>query len=148
MPPTPEENKAIVRRYAEVIWNNGQLTALEEFVDDDYVLQESDDADAIRGAEGLRVYIESILDAFPDHSLEIEDMVAEDDLVSWCWRMQGTHRGPFLGIPATGRRVTTTGIAMYRLADGKIVERFGEADMLGLLSQLGRLPFDSVSPLR
>lgn len=133
------DNKAIVRRYAEEIWNRGNLAALPDFVPDDYVLREPGAPDIV-GPSGFRDYISAVRTAFPDSRLEIEDMVAEGDSVAWRWRMQGTHLGEFMNAPPSGRRVTTTGIAIYRFADGKIVERFGESDIVGLLDQLGLLP--------
>jgi ABC-2 type transport system ATP-binding protein len=140
---TPEANRALVARYADEVWNRGNLAALDEFVAPDYVLQETPEAEPIRGPEGLRVYVRSLLAAFPDQHLHVEDMAAESDLVAWRWTMTGTHEGPFLGIPATGRAVRTTGIAMYRLRAGQIVERHGEVDILGLLEQIADLPFGS-----
>jgi len=131
-----ERNKAVVRRYAEEIWNRGNLTALDEFVADDYVMRDPGLPDIV-GPEGLREHIAVIRAAFPDHRLEITGIIAEGDEVAWRWQMHGTHVGEFLGVLPTGRRVTMTGIALYRLTDGKVVERHGEADLLGLLEQLG-----------
>jgi steroid delta-isomerase-like uncharacterized protein len=138
-----QANKALVRRYADEIWNRANLDALREFVAPDYVLQEPGAVDPIVGPEGLAPYIRAIHSAFPDHRLRIDAIVAEGDQVAWSWTMSGTHHGEYLGIPATGRAVSMTGIALYRLAGGRIVERSGEADTLGLLHQLGALPFDS-----
>ena len=137
---TPEENRALVVRYVEEVWNRGNVEALDEFVSPDYVLQETPEAEPIRGPEGLRVYVRSLWAAFPDQRLQIDEMVAEGDLVAWRWTMTGTHEGPFLGIQATGRGVRTTGIAMYRICARQIVERHGEVDILGLLEQIADLP--------
>jgi steroid delta-isomerase-like uncharacterized protein len=135
-----EENKALIRRYAEEVWNRGNLDALDEFVSPDYLFTDPSGKVTIRGPRGLKQAVAAIRAVFPDHRLTIEDMIAEDDRVAWRWRMHGTHRGELMGVPPTGRRVTTTGVAVYRIRSGRIVERWGESDVLGLLGQLGALP--------
>ena len=84
---------------------------------------------------GLATY-----EAFSDLKRPVEDLVAEGDKVVARWRSVGTHDGSFQGIPATGKTVTTSGITVFRLADGKIVEEWSESDMLGMLQQLGAIP--------
>ena len=142
---TVEANKQLVRRYAEAIWNDGDLDLLAEFVPADYVLP-GGMPDGMDGIQALRSEITRVRRAFPDGRVEIEEIVAEGDRVVWRWRMDGTHEGPYLGVAPTGRRVTMTGIALYRIAGGKIVERFGEADTIGLLDQLGALRRPSGAP--
>ena len=78
--------------------------------------------------------------AFPDIRVRIEDLFAADDKVVVRWSSHGTHRGELQGIPPTHRPVTMTGIAIYRLAGGKIVEEWMNTDMLGMLRQLGVIP--------
>jgi len=78
--------------------------------------------------------------AFPDVHFTIEDQIAEGDRVVTRWTARGTHQGPLVGIPPTSKQVTMSGIAIYRLVDGKIVEQWGVNDMLGLLQQLGVVP--------
>jgi predicted ester cyclase len=78
-----------------------------------------------------------LLQAFPDLQITVEDMVAEGDKVAVRWRLRATHQGEFMGIPPTGNQVTMTGIDINRLEGGRLVERWGNEDMLGLLQQLG-----------
>jgi predicted ester cyclase len=78
--------------------------------------------------------------AFPDERTEFEDQIAEGHLVVSRMRSTATHRGELMGIPATGRRITVTGIWIDRVAGGQIVERWGEVDMLGMLQQLDVVP--------
>ena len=78
--------------------------------------------------------------AFPDLKRPVEDLVAEGDKVVARWSSRGTHDGDFMGVPPTGRTVTTTGITIFRLEDGKIVEEWSESDMLGMLQQVGAIP--------
>jgi steroid delta-isomerase-like uncharacterized protein len=79
-------------------------------------------------------------DAFPDLRRPIEDLVADGDKVVARWVSVGTHRGDFQGIPPTGKRIVTSGITIFRVEDGKIVEEWSESDMLGMLQQLGAIP--------
>ena len=78
--------------------------------------------------------------SFPDLKRPVEDLIAEDDKVVARWSSVGTHSGDFMGTPPTGKTVRTTGITIFRLADGKIVEEWSESDMLGMLQQVGALP--------
>jgi steroid delta-isomerase-like uncharacterized protein len=79
-------------------------------------------------------------EAFSDLKRPVEDLVAEGDKVVARWTSTGTHDGSFQGIPPTGKTVTTSGITVFRLEDGKIVEEWSESDMLGMLQQLGAIP--------
>jgi predicted ester cyclase len=78
--------------------------------------------------------------AFPDLHLHIEDEIAEGDLLTTRWAGHGTHQGELMGIPATGKEVTVGGINISRIADGKIMERWEEFDMMGMMVQLGVVP--------
>jgi predicted ester cyclase len=77
-----------------------------------------------------------ISSAFPDIQITDQDFIAEGDRVVYRWNSRFTHQSEFMGIPPTGKPVTLTGIDVYRLADGKVVEHWGEVDMLGLMQQL------------
>jgi steroid delta-isomerase-like uncharacterized protein len=79
-------------------------------------------------------------DAFSDLKRPVEDLVAEGDKVVARWTSIGTHDGSFQGIPPTGKTITTSGITVFRLENGKIVEEWSESDMLGMLQQLGAIP--------
>ena len=78
--------------------------------------------------------------AFPDLKRPVEDLVAEGDKVVARWTSTGTHDGEFMGIPPTGKRITTSGITIFRLEGGKIVEEWSESDMLGMMQQVGAVP--------
>jgi steroid delta-isomerase-like uncharacterized protein len=78
--------------------------------------------------------------AFPDIKRPVEDLVAAGDKVVARWTSFGTHSGEFMGVPATGRFLRTSGITIFRLEDGKIVEEWSESDMLGMLQQVGAIP--------
>ena len=132
-----EENKNIVRHYQE-IYNGNELDRLTEVVSED-LLTPNIMPDIPQGLEGAKVAHRMMLAGFPDYQTIIEDMIAEDDKVAARIKMTGTHTGEFMGIPPTGRRISFTGIYIARIADGKIVEHWGEEDGVSLLQQLGVL---------
>jgi steroid delta-isomerase-like uncharacterized protein len=90
--------------------------------------------------EGTKQLFSMYLDAFPDVQITVDDLIAEGDRVAARFTGQGTHKGPFMGLPPTGKPFTLTAIDILRIVDGKIVEHWGEADTLGLLQQLGAIP--------
>jgi steroid delta-isomerase-like uncharacterized protein len=131
-----EENKAIARRGYEAI-NQNNLDALDEVVAPDITDHDPAPGQA-PGLEGVKQWFSSMHTAFPDFRMNVEDMIAEGDKVVARVRLSGTHQGEFMGIDATGNRVTIKGIDILRInADGKIMERWGNFDDLGMMQQLG-----------
>jgi hypothetical protein len=133
-----EENKNIVRRYQE-IYNSNELEALTEVVSENLLTPKIMPGFG-EGLEGGRNIHTTTLIGMPDWYTEIDDLIAEDDKVVARVTMTGTHTGNFYGIPATGKRVEFTGIYVVRIANGKIVEHWGEEDAVSLLTQLGVMP--------
>jgi steroid delta-isomerase-like uncharacterized protein len=134
-----EQNKAIVRRLYEEIWDKGNLAVLDE-------LHAVDAVDHNRppglppGREGVKQFFRMYLAAFPDVRMVIEDQVAEGDRVVTRWTATGTHKGELMGIPPTGKQVRVSGIDINRLEGGKIIESWGSSDQLGMMQQLGVIP--------
>jgi len=94
----------------------------------------------VYGAEGVRIDLaEWHAAGFPDLRVTVEDLAAEEDRVASRFVLPGTHTGPFLGLPATGHGVTATGVAIDRVASGRLAECWVILDSLGLLRQLGGL---------
>ncbi len=93
-----------------------------------------------QGREGIKAAFGEARVAFPDLVFTVEDVIAEGDKAACRLSVRATHRGTFQGAPATGKQVKQTGIDILRFADGKLVERWGEFDSLGLLAQLGLAP--------
>ena len=134
-----EENKTIERRYMEEVWTKGNLAAVDELVANNYV----DHTPMLGGSpdlQGSKQFVTVVTAAFPDWHPTIEDMIAEGDKVVVRFRGSGTHKGEFMGIPPTGKQVTMMAIAIHRIAGGKIVENWLQADMLGMMVQLGVVP--------
>ena len=102
----------------------------------------------VHGAAGLKQFVAQYLAAFSHTQSVVEDQVAEGDRVVVRLTFTGTHTGPWMGIPPTGKPVTVKGMALYRLQDGKIVEQWTIGDTLGLLQQLGAVawPMHSGEP--
>lgn len=134
-----EQNKAIVRRLVEDGFNKGNLQILEELSAPDFINHNAPPGFPPT-REGWRQATAMFRAAFPDVHVHIEDEIAEGDRVTGRFTAHGTHQGELMGIPATGKEVNVTGIYILRLADGKIVERWEEADMMGLMQQLGVVP--------
>ena len=130
-----EENKDIVRRYQEA-YNTANYDALDAVVAVD-VLTPNMIPSMPRGLEGAKLVHQKTLIGMPDYHTSIEDLIAEGDKVVARVTMTGTHTGDFYGIPPTGRRVNLTAIYIIRIADGKIVEHWGEEDGVTVLKQLG-----------
>ena len=136
---TPEENTALVERFWKEVWVPGNDAAIAELVADDELHHWGiGDDTASRKAFADRIQV--LLSAFPDITIQVDQAIAEDDLVATRWTATATHQGEWLGIAPTGKSVTYTGINIFRIACGQIAESWGEADHLGLLRQLGGLP--------
>lgn len=133
-----EENKAIVRRYRE-IHNSNNLAALDEIVDAN-IISHNGLPGLPPGLEGGKMAHMVFVSAFPDSRVTTDDLVAEGDKVVERFTFRGTNNGSFMGAPPTGKQVTATGMSIFRIANGKIVEHWGENDALGTFQQLGLIP--------
>jgi steroid delta-isomerase-like uncharacterized protein len=135
-----QANKGIARRLLEAM-NTGDLDVIDEIVDPGYRTHDpSLPPDHPTGPEGVKQLIQLYRGAFPDVRMTIEDQIAEGDLVVTRWTATGTHRGDLQGIAPTGRQARISGIAIDRIAGGKITENWENWDTLGLLQQVGAIP--------
>ena len=116
-----QENKSIARRFIQ-IWGKGNLDMIDELAAPSLSVQYPVIPQVIRGTQMFRQVMEGFRSAFPDSDLRIEEVIAEDDKVVIRWSFSGTHQGNLLGIPATGKKVSWTGITIYRIVDEKVVE--------------------------
>jgi steroid delta-isomerase-like uncharacterized protein len=135
-----ENNKRLVRRLVEEIWNQGNLDVIDEIVTSDYVPHDPGWPEEISGREGLREKLCSIRRAFGDLEVTVEDLIAESDRVVVRWRMKGTHQADFMGIMPTRRDIALVGMSMHRMDNGQIAETWDGYDSLGLMQQLGVVP--------
>ena len=133
------ENKAVLASFVEEVINEGQLERADDLVAVDFV-----ELDPLpgqqQGREGLKQVISTFRTAFPDIRWVIEEMVAEGDKVFSRFTWHGTHRGEFLGVPATGRQISVMGMVVDRVVAGKMVESQILMDSLSMMRQLGVIP--------
>lgn len=132
-----EANKAVARRLFEVALNHDNWDVYNEIHSKDFVAHAGKRsaalAEDLQDAKGWR-------QAFPDGQYTVDQVIAENDRVVVQFTGRGTNTGTGNGLPATGKHVEVTGVTIFRIAHGKIVEEWSQADMLGLLRQLGLAP--------
>ena len=131
-----DANKAVVKRFVDELFVQGNLDVVDELVADDYV-DHTPPPDLPPGKAGLKQLATMFRNAFTDLAISDVDLIAEGDKVVMRHVTTGTHQGDFMGIAATGRRISVNEIHIVRLADGKIVEHWGVEDNLGMMQQLG-----------
>jgi predicted ester cyclase len=128
---TPDENKALIRRWIEEVWNKNDYRIVDELIPPD-------------AREGVKQWHAMLHRAFPDAQFTIEEMIAEGDKVVVRWTGAGTHLGEWddgsAKFAPTGKHVTLNGMVIYRIAAGMLVQHWANADDLGVLQQLGVLP--------
>jgi steroid delta-isomerase-like uncharacterized protein len=136
---TPQENAAITRRFAEQVITQGDIESAAQFVWEDVVEQVPLPGQG-PGLEGLKDTLRTMRSAFPDLDFAVQEQIAEGDKVASRFEWTGTHKGEFLGVPATGRQVRVWGMVIDRLEEGRIKDTRIIMDTLGLLTQMGVFP--------
>lgn len=136
---TVEANKQLVHTVIDVIFNRQDLDRLEEFFTEDFYNHDGYPG-APTGPAAFRAYLPMMETAFPDRKLTPEFTLCDGDLVVSRTITEGTMTGPFMGMPATGKRYRITATDTYQLRDGKICARWGNEDSLGMMQQLGLIP--------
>jgi steroid delta-isomerase-like uncharacterized protein len=137
------DNKAIVRRLYEEVWNKRRLEVVDELISPSHALNDPIVSGSQIGPELYKRRVAEVTTSFPDLRFTIEDMITEKGKVGVSWIISGTHQGEFMDIPATGGRIFVEGITIHYITNGKILDSHARWDALGLLRQLG-----DVSPLR
>ena len=134
-----QPNTAQLQRLGDEVLTGHDLAVLDEIFHADYVEHEPPPGMG-PGRDGLRQWLAGWIAAFPDVRWTVEEQIADDDRVWSRSTWHGTHQGPFLGIPATGRTVTVAAWTIDRFTDGKIAESRIIMDVMGLMMQLGVVP--------
>jgi steroid delta-isomerase-like uncharacterized protein len=134
-----QDVKEIARRLAEDPWR-GKLDEAVKLISDDYVAYVPGAPEPLRGKEGFREFTTTYLTGFPDGTITVDEQIAEGDIVATRWTGRGTHSGELMGIPATGKQVTVSGITFSRIVDGKAREAWLSWDTLSMMQQLGAVP--------
>jgi predicted ester cyclase len=142
-----EENKALLCRWFEEVWNKGRADAIEEMFDCEGIahgLSDKEESD-LCGPEGFKPFFESFRNAFPDMQVIIEDTVAEGDKIAARCMVKATHTGDGLGIAPTNQPVAFTGMTIVRVKDGKIIEAWNNFDFMAMFMQMGAISPPSTS---
>jgi steroid delta-isomerase-like uncharacterized protein len=134
------ENKAVVRRLYEEVWNKRRVELVDELMSPSHAMHNNHVPDSCIGPEAYKREVARFMTGFPDLHFSVEDMLAENDKVAVGWTISGTHKGEFRGISPTGRKVSVEGITINHIADGKIMDSYISVDYLGLMQQLGVAP--------
>jgi steroid delta-isomerase-like uncharacterized protein len=131
-----DANKAVVQQLVEGLWNKGDIGVFEALFADDFI-----DRNPMPGMEANKAAFRQLVlgfqAAFSGTRVTADDIIAEGDKVAWRWTFRGTHTGPLMGIPPTGKSVTITGYTFDRIANGQVAERWHQIDMAGMMQQLG-----------
>jgi steroid delta-isomerase-like uncharacterized protein len=135
-----EQNKAVVRQMVEEVFNRGDTSLVDKFLAPDFVEHEELPPGIPRNREGVKQLTAMFRGAFPDFKATIDDLIAEGDKVVIRQTWSGTHKGEFMGIPPTGKRVSFGVIDIIRVAGDKFVEHWGQMDSMGMMQQLGAVP--------
>lgn len=139
-----DDPKKLVSRFVEQLWNEGRLDVADAIFATDCVthqLRSGAPVDSVpRGPEAMKDHIAGWIASFPDLHFSIEQMLSEGDRVVTQLLMEGTHQGPWMGIPASGKKVQIRMVTIHRVVKGKIVEDWVLVESLGFLQQLGVVP--------
>ena len=131
------ENRALVRRLYEEVWNKRRFELLDELISPSHALQAPDVSGSEVGPQAYKRQVLALLKGFPDLQFTVEDIVDENEKIVVAWTFSGTHDGEFIGIPATHKKVSSDGVTIHHVANGKIIDSFSNWDGLGLTRQLG-----------
>ncbi|MDH3731486.1 MAG: ester cyclase [Acidimicrobiia bacterium] len=130
------DNRALLMSYMTEVWERGDPEAVALFADEDFRRHQSPTAGPLDRASQIE-RLKGFRQAFPDMTIEVEDVVVTDDRIAFRSTLRGTHLGPFMGIPATGRQVEVGLLDLIRIENGRFAEQWGGPDVYDLLTQLG-----------
>jgi steroid delta-isomerase-like uncharacterized protein len=137
---TPEEAKAVVRRWNDEGWSGGNYDLAHEIIAPVMTVHGAGGQAVGMGPDGLIDLIKTWRTAFPDGHMTVDDIIVEGDLVGIRNTWHGTQKESFYGIPASGKEVHVTSVGLDRVTDGQVAEGWGELDMVGMMQQLGAMP--------
>ena len=133
-----EFNKSLVREYIEKILNTGETNNIKKYISTEY-MELHNGKKIILGIEGARNHINGVRQTYPDLKLTIENQIAEQNWVATIYLMRGTHKGEWMNIKPTGKKIQVTGVNIDKIVDGKIVEHGGAANLLEPLLEINAI---------
>ena len=131
-------NKELVRRFYKEVYVDWNMALADQVVSPQFTSHDWPQGGPT-GPQAFRDYYSAMRSTVPDARYEVDDLIAEDDKVVVRWRLLGTHKGDFRGIAPTGRAIVLKGIAIYRVENGKLMERWVVSDLHGLLEDIRQL---------
>jgi steroid delta-isomerase-like uncharacterized protein len=132
-------NCQVMRRWFDEVWNSGREDTIDELLAPNAPIQGLGAAsETVVGTAGFREFYKQLRGAFRDINIVVNEAIGEGDLVAFRWIARATHTGGELGIPATNKKVTFTGMTFARIRGGKVIEAWNNWDMMGLMHQLGQ----------
>ena len=135
----------LARRIVDEVWAEGRLETIDELIAEDFRGWTPTNGE-VRGREAFRDQVKMYRSAFPNMTMVVDLITSDGDWTTTKWTASGTHTGELMGMPATGKDVTVTGIEVDRIVNGKIVEGYGVFDALGMLQQMGAVPAGAGQP--
>jgi steroid delta-isomerase-like uncharacterized protein len=133
------ENRELLQRYISEVWEAGNLDAIHGFLSPGFKRHISPAAEPLDTAQQVE-RLRGLREAFPDVTIEVEDIVVEENRIAFRSVMRGTHSGEFMGLAPTGRQITVGLVDIIRVESGQFAEQWGGPDMLDLVKQLGATP--------
>lgn len=133
-------HKELVASFIQGLFTRGDMDAIDRYLDPGFINHDPPFPGSPTGREGMRQAAAMFREALPDWHSDVEQLVAEDELVVERFTASGTHRGSLMGVPPTGEVLALKGMQMFRIQDNKIIERWGRLDEMGLMRQLGLVP--------
>ncbi|MGI0148958.1 MAG: ester cyclase [Thermoplasmata archaeon] len=137
---TSQTNEATIRRFYDEVVTRGKMSVVDEITDRSFVDHEPPPPGFKSGIEGTKQLLNAMRTGFPDLQAAVNEVIPHGDKVVARTTWSGTHKGTFMNIPPTGKRVSFDVIDIVRFSGGKAVEHWGVTDNLGLLTQLGAIP--------
>jgi steroid delta-isomerase-like uncharacterized protein len=132
-----QENKALVRQFLGAVIAARDVSAADDLLSPEYTIHMPGLPQPVRGLGAWKELMGGYYAAFPDLEVGLEDEIADGDRVAIRYVWSGTHRGDFMGIPATGKTVSVLGTSVFRISEGLVAEEWHLDDLLGLMQQLG-----------
>jgi steroid delta-isomerase-like uncharacterized protein len=133
------DNAALVRRLFDEVWSKGNLNVADELLASGCTLHDPIMGDT-KGPDSLKAQVKEYRSAYPDLRFVIDDLIVSADKVFVRWTGTGTHKGPIMGVPPTGKTYAIEGMTSARLANGKILESYSQWDTVKFLQNLGVMP--------
>jgi steroid delta-isomerase-like uncharacterized protein len=133
------DNKTIIRRLYDEVWNKRRVEVVDELISPSHALNDPLSSDSQIGPKLYKRRVVELTTGFPDLRFTIEDMIVEKGKVVVSWTISGTHKSQFMDIPATGRKIFVEGITIHLVTNGKILDSYARWDALGLMQQLGQV---------